>query len=294
MNEHKDPQNDVIDDFTPGPLPPPGMPSMTRPPPLPPAPPRLCELGPCRHYHTIDIVLDSQQPLDGTPGRIDIKTHRSCYAQVGVDTDLTDVPVVRCSRWDPEDEDGAEVIQRTRRQRDALRSEEGAVYMRKYNAWDLEMAARNGESPDPSVVDAAGQVYAASQSPLIAHMIRIHGSAELPPHVTGEPATGPCAHDCPRCKLHALAMQALLEDEERDNDPELGMPHYVTYKHVIAMHQGVKVVKTLGYTEEGEEYIVAVEHLEADVTRYAALALLALGTELTERDDGTFAPKEGK
>ncbi len=77
---------------------------------LPPDPPRLCNAGPCRHYHQMKIQLDAQNPVDerkpdGTVvhhGRVfHVQTHHYCYPDVGIETNLGALPVLECNRWVP-------------------------------------------------------------------------------------------------------------------------------------------------------------------------------------------------
>ncbi len=76
---------------------------------MPLDPPRLCEAGPCRHYHTMTIQLDAQQPhaerVDGRlveHGRVfHTEQHHYCYPDVGIETNLGALPVLSCNRWVP-------------------------------------------------------------------------------------------------------------------------------------------------------------------------------------------------
>jgi hypothetical protein len=77
---------------------------------LPPDPPRLCEAGPCRHYHRFQIQLDAQNPMDerkpdGTVvrhGRVfHVQTHHYCYPDVGIELELGALPLLECNRWVP-------------------------------------------------------------------------------------------------------------------------------------------------------------------------------------------------
>ncbi len=98
--------------FTPGHLPPRGPDGMipAGPPPLLGAglghlpvidPPTLCEAGPCRNYHRVVSVMDAQDPVGGTgPARRQIT--RACYPTPGIDLELGEIPVLQCSRWEPE------------------------------------------------------------------------------------------------------------------------------------------------------------------------------------------------
>lgn len=106
-------QNTLTDNFEAGPLPPmgpDGAPTLEPVRPLPADPPRLCNAGPCRHYHQFQIQLDAQNPMaerkpDGTVvhhGRVfHVQTHHYCYPDVGIETELGSEPVLACNRWVP-------------------------------------------------------------------------------------------------------------------------------------------------------------------------------------------------
>ncbi len=76
-------------------------------------PPRLCEAGPCRHYHRFQVQLEVESAkgaelsatgaITGTPGPDPIvtQTHHYCYPAVGIETKLGSLPVLSCNRWDP-------------------------------------------------------------------------------------------------------------------------------------------------------------------------------------------------
>jgi hypothetical protein len=74
-------------------------------------PPRLCEQGPCRNYHTFKIELDSAKPIavrdaSGTltpqaDGRNHEETHHYCYPSPGIELKLGSLPIIHCNRWEP-------------------------------------------------------------------------------------------------------------------------------------------------------------------------------------------------
>lgn len=79
-------------------------------------PPRLCEAGPCRHYHRFAIQLEAQSPIgariqgDGdqhgrivgeAAGEFRVQVHHYCYPTAGVETALGELPVMSCSLWEP-------------------------------------------------------------------------------------------------------------------------------------------------------------------------------------------------
>lgn len=81
-----------------------------------PPPPRLCEAGPCRNYHRFVTQLDAERAIGGAveqgeqhgrvtgdagPDPFHVVTHHYCYPTVGIETDLMDLPVLECNRWEP-------------------------------------------------------------------------------------------------------------------------------------------------------------------------------------------------
>jgi len=94
--------------FAPGPV---GM-----PPPVDAATPEnfVCLRGPCRHYWQIETYMASGNPKEtwdpetglkdlvtGQPLRVPRQISRSCTAQPGTETHLTEDCVYECNRWDP-------------------------------------------------------------------------------------------------------------------------------------------------------------------------------------------------
>jgi hypothetical protein len=84
------------------------------PPPIPPATPAtfVCLRGPCRHYWELVSHMESGNPKEtwGEGGLVDADGHaleqpravsRTCVANPGYETDLTDDNVYACNRWDP-------------------------------------------------------------------------------------------------------------------------------------------------------------------------------------------------
>lgn len=112
-----------------------------------PPPPRLCEAGPCRHYHRFVSQLDAERPMgatvepggrvtgDGGPQPFYTEVHHYCYPDVGIETILGAMPVLECNRWDP-----------VEREEPSARAREVAVqYMRELDEWKAARAAE--ESP---------------------------------------------------------------------------------------------------------------------------------------------------
>ena len=89
-------------------------------PPAPPLemdlPPRLCDQGPCVHYHCFKVPLAAQPSIAGTvahddqgrsvlvgdptPDPIRLQSHHYCYPTPGIEFPL-DAPVLECNLWDP-------------------------------------------------------------------------------------------------------------------------------------------------------------------------------------------------
>lgn len=74
----------------------------------------ICLRGPCRHYFELETFIASgntkstwdpetglKDPLTGEPVRMPRQTTRSCTAELGIETDLTDDCVYACNRWSP-------------------------------------------------------------------------------------------------------------------------------------------------------------------------------------------------
>lgn len=66
--------------------------------------PSLCEAGPCRHYHRVSALMDAAEPIDGSGGSSHEQTTRACYPAPGVELELGEAPITRCSRWEPDNE----------------------------------------------------------------------------------------------------------------------------------------------------------------------------------------------
>lgn len=108
-----DVQDELAEGFEPSALPPVGPDGALELPPMqkpPRHPPRLCEQGPCRNYHTFKIQLDAAKPLpvrreDGTMELPDAPDHEErhhyCYPSVGIESKLGSLPVIQCNRWSP-------------------------------------------------------------------------------------------------------------------------------------------------------------------------------------------------
>jgi hypothetical protein len=101
-------------DVEPAPLPPlapdggPVPIGIAPPPAAPPATPEsmMCLRGPCTHYWFLETTMPSGNPED-TWKELGVREprqlHHICLVHPGLETELTDDCVYRCSRWDPVD-----------------------------------------------------------------------------------------------------------------------------------------------------------------------------------------------
>jgi hypothetical protein len=107
-----DVRDDLQDGIDAAPLPPQapdGGLELTRAEPIEAAPPRLCEAGPCVHYHRLEVQMDAQNPMAERRDGVLIKharvfhttIHHYCYPDVGIETNLGSLPVLACNRWVP-------------------------------------------------------------------------------------------------------------------------------------------------------------------------------------------------
>lgn len=103
-----------FDDIEPAPLPPMGTDGAPVPGAgigLPAGPPKwtadnsVCMRGPCRYYWYLVTTFPSGNPAD-TWEAIEVpephQHHHLCLVHPGLETDLTDDCVYKCSRWDPQ------------------------------------------------------------------------------------------------------------------------------------------------------------------------------------------------
>lgn len=150
-------QNDLADGFEVASVPPVGPDGSLKMPPMRPVvppPPRLCEQGPCVHYHQFTIQLDAESaraaalagPGDGHgaligPGgqTFHTETHHYCYPTAGVESRLGSLPIIRCNRWSPKDDD--DLTEEARRGDGFLLSSDGKRYLAEQAAWHAARAA---------------------------------------------------------------------------------------------------------------------------------------------------------
>lgn len=139
--------------------------------PIEEGPPRLCESGPCRHYHRLDVQMDAANPrAERVNGRLvrhakvfHVLVNHYCYPDVGIETNLGSMPVLSCNRWDPELGILARLtggVGRARRR-----------YEREFGAFE---AAREAEAR--ALAEAAGLV--ADPIPLVVIFSRVDAEAQ--------------------------------------------------------------------------------------------------------------------
>lgn len=161
-----DPSDRLSDGWEPAPLP-----ARTPNDPLPPspslpapsvAPPTLCELGPCAHYHKAVLRFDAATPMDGSASVTHTQNLRSCYPTAGISIELEDSPVFECSRWAPIDLAFKTRLEQLRQA--ALQSADGEQYQRELAEWRADQQrirdeiAKYSETPRPELGQLAGMI----------------------------------------------------------------------------------------------------------------------------------------
>jgi hypothetical protein len=152
--------DDLAEGFEPAPLaigPDGGVAMTARAREIPP-PPRLCAAGPCRHYHTFTIQLDAERPMaghvaqgakhgalvgDGGPAPFHVRRHHYCYPDVGIETELGDLPVLECSRWTPQLR--VDQMDDLERREQFLHSDAGRKYTYELEDWKAARAAAEAD-----------------------------------------------------------------------------------------------------------------------------------------------------
>jgi hypothetical protein len=127
---------------------------------LAPPPPRLCEVGPCVHYHRFAIQLDAEGPkaasvlaggkLEGPPPEqpFHIRVHHYCYPDVGIETELGSTPVMQCNRWSPMPPSQAAMIA-TRNSEFFANDPRGQKYVAEMQAWESARDELEADAEDP-------------------------------------------------------------------------------------------------------------------------------------------------
>lgn len=216
-----DVQGELAEGFEPGPLPPMDQDGgMTAPEPAPepvPMPPRLCEQGPCAHYHAFTIVMDAAKPrgdrvsdaghVEGAAPEVSekVETHHYCYPTTGIETVLGSLPILQCNRWapSPPEQDPLEL----KRQR-YLATPAGQKYQAELERWakhqdelkasedaQIEEAQREFEAAERErlerkISDFTGRAPASGDGPVVAGEVVVEATepAQLPdPPAKGEP-----------------------------------------------------------------------------------------------------------
>ena len=165
--QHNDVQDDLQEGFDPAPLPPigpDGALELEPPRKMPDPPPRMCEAGPCVNYHRFEIQLDVTRPIAerveeggklvgaAPPMPFHVRVFHYCYPTPGVETDLGDMPVLSCNRWQP---CTREQIAKEQGVIDAFyETEEGQAYHTALDAWLANQKREQQETEDVAVAAA--------------------------------------------------------------------------------------------------------------------------------------------
>ena len=105
-------------------------------------PPSLCEAGPCHHYHRVASVMDAED--GGIPGATHRQITRACYPAPGIELELGEVPVLQCSRWEPDNEQSR--LDSIRQ--GYLKTVDGRAYAAKVEAFEEAEAALADDSAE--------------------------------------------------------------------------------------------------------------------------------------------------
>lgn len=161
-----DAQDELQDGFEVGPLPPIGPDGGLQLPPMAKLAtpcPRLCEVGPCRHYHRLEIQVDAADPMpivrpDGEvvhlPGSFHVETHHYCYPDIGIEIVLGSLPVTKCNRFAPLLAGHAQNV-REDASHAFWTSPDGVAYREKVRAWEAERAGERAEAQEAERLIAA-------------------------------------------------------------------------------------------------------------------------------------------
>lgn len=214
--KHVDPQNDLNDGFEPGPIVagPDGTLKLANKS-FRPEPPRLCQAGPCRHYHTFAIQMDVETPKGDSVkpgGKVEggtqaqpfyVERHHYCYPTVGVESTLGALPVLECSLWEPI---GVQDLNRLAGTRDAFSmTAAGVEWQRTFDEWKASLAPAvdiefrvevnwSGTSRMVSVIrDCSIDLLRRTSIAIFGELLRVAGVAEesliIADGETGDPFT---------------------------------------------------------------------------------------------------------
>ena len=183
MRDH-DVQGELAEGFEPSPAPilgPSGLPERLPTQPVDDPPPRLCEQGPCRHYHHFAIQMDAATPIAGrmvkdAAGNVELvgeagadparlEHHHYCYPTTGVEFVLGSFPVLECSRWAPEtDEDRADIDRRRDTFMHTLKGEQYKTALDKWRERQDELAAAEQKMIDEATAEIEAAEAARSET----------------------------------------------------------------------------------------------------------------------------------
>jgi hypothetical protein len=89
----------------------------------------------------------------GMPGQAHRQITRACYPTAGIELELAETPVLQCSRWEPDDEQGRLDILRAA----FLKKPEGKAFAAKVTAFEeSEAALADDEDSDRIHAEVAG------------------------------------------------------------------------------------------------------------------------------------------
>ena len=175
MTKRRDVREGLADGFEPAPGPRVGPDGRLMFEPMPkerPPHPRLCDAGPCLHYHRLVTQVDAADPHpqllpdrlpSDTPGVFEVQgkqfykpprsfhteVHHYCYPTPGVESELGSVPVIECNLWRPRTELD-DMLDRTAREKFEA-SERGIAFRQSVADWE---AGRGDELAEAAVAEA--------------------------------------------------------------------------------------------------------------------------------------------
>lgn len=158
MSRHSTLTSRFLAGWEPTQLPPRGPDGLIPAPPVRALPvisvPSLCEAGPCRNYHRVSSIMDAAEPMDGSPGEVHEQVARACYPAPGIELELGESPVLRCSRWEPDGEQAR--LDSIRDQ--YLKTPAGRVFVAQAQAFEAAMSAADAGVLSDVEADEEGEV----------------------------------------------------------------------------------------------------------------------------------------